>query len=250
MDLYEAFRLADGAVVAAVGGGGKTSLVYALANEAAARGLSAVVTTTVKFTKPPGKPMPKVIETTDMRAADDVSDALRAGQVVVAASGTGPRDRLLGLLPETIASLAAARPGLLTVEADGSAHRPFKAPAEHEPVVPACATDVVVCVGLAVLGHPLGDTWVHRPELVAKIGGAVLNAPVTADVIVRVLLDEHGGRKGVPAGARLHALLNGPATDEHLVLANHIASRLVYGGYTSVVVATAHKPGAVHSVVR
>ena len=40
MDLFEAFDFQPGAIVAAVGGGGKTSLVYALGTEAAAMGLS------------------------------------------------------------------------------------------------------------------------------------------------------------------------------------------------------------------
>ncbi len=250
MDLFEAFGLNHGAIVAAVGGGGKTSLVYALANEAAARHLSAIVTTTVKFTHPPGMEMPEVIETTDTRAADDVGVRLRPGHVVVASTGEGARNRLLGFLPDTIASLAALRPGLIAVEADGSAHRPFKAPGQQEPVIPACATDVVVCVGLGVLGRPLDQTWVHRPEIVAQLAVTAIGAPITANVIVRTLLHPDGGRKGVPQGARLHALLNHPPDAEHERLAVHIAERLVYGGYHRVVIATAHIPGAVRAVVK
>jgi probable selenium-dependent hydroxylase accessory protein YqeC len=250
MDLFEAFDLRPGAIVAAVGGGGKTSLVYALGYEAAARGLCAVVTTTTKFTRPPGLPMPAIIETTDMRAADDIGDAAAAGKVFVVSTGTGTRDRLLGVLPETIGALATLGLGLITVEADGSAHRPFKAPGEHEPVIPSPATDVIVCVGLHVLGQPLNEQWVHRPGIVAELSEVPLGAPVTTDVIVRTLLHASGGLKAVPPGARVHALLNNPPTPEHETLAAHIAERLVYGGYHRAVVATAHIPGDIRAVVK
>lgn len=250
MDLYEAFALSPGAIVAAVGGGGKTSLVYALAYEAAGRGLSAIVTTTTKSTRPAGLPMPPIVETMDARLASDVGRSLSPGGVLVASAGDASRGRIAGFAPESIASLATISPGLVAVEADGSAHRPFKAPADHEPVVPACSTDVVVCVGLEVLGRALEARWVHRQEIVATLTDSFPGTIVTADTVVRVLLHQAGGRKNVPPGARIHALLNGPSTAEHEKLGTHIAERLVYGGYHRAVVATAHKPGDIRAVVR
>ena len=251
MDLYDAFGLVHGAIVAAVGGGGKTSLIFALANNAAERGLSAIVTTTTKFTPPPGIPLPPVLETSDSRAEEDIKLALAPGNVVVAITGRGERERMLGFEPQTIVSMEATSPGLIVIEADGSAHRPFKAPGEHEPVIPACATDVIVCVGLDVLGHRLDETWVHRPEIVAALSGARTGEIVTADMIVQVLTAGGGGRKHVPHGARIHALLNHPRTPEHESLGKHIAQRLVYEGFATAVVATAHTPGGdVRAVVR
>lgn len=250
MDLFEAFALSPGAIVAAVGGGGKTSLVYALAYEAAGRGLSALVTTTTKSTRPAGMAMPPIVESTDETLAEDVALSLAPGTVLVASAGDASRRRIAGFAPESIDALAAISPGLVTVEADGSAHRPFKAPADHEPVIPASSTDIVVCVGLGVLGRALEARWVHRPEIVASLADSFPGAIVTADTVVRVLLHQAGGRKHVPPGARLHALLNGPSTVEHEKLATHIAERLVYGGYHRAVVATAHKPGDIRAVVR
>lgn len=250
MDLYEAFALSPGAIVAAVGGGGKTSLVYSLGAEAAVRGLSAVVASTTKFTRPPGGEMPRIIESRDADLAARLRCELAPGAVVAASAGDGAHGRIDGFLPQTIDDLAGIGAGLIAVEADGSAHRPFKAPASHEPVIPASATDVIVCAGLEVLGHALEAPWVHRPEIAARLADTFPGALVTADTIVRVLLHEAGGRKGVPAGARLHALLNGPSSEEHERLGAHIAGRLVYGGYHSAVVATAHRPGDIRAVVR
>jgi len=250
MDLYEAFGLSPGAIVAAVGGGGKTSLVFGLALEAASRGLSAVVSTTTKFTRPPGAQMHPVVETTDGSAAEDLARAIVAGTVVVAISGHGDHRRMHGFTTETFGQIAALAPGIITIEADGSANRPFKAPATHEPVIPDCVTDVVVCVGLSVLGHQLGDAWVQRSELAAVLADVPVGALVTPDVVARVMLHPNGGRRAVPVGARLHALLNNPASTEQERLAVHIGQRLVYGGYSRAIVASAHVAGDIRAILR
>lgn len=249
-DLFEAFGLAQGSIVAAVGGGGKTTLVYALAGEATRRGLSAVVTTTTKFTRPRGSVMPPLIEVGAAELERALGEAAVPGQSIVAASEIGPRDRLLGYSPDIVDSLASVGFGLIVIEADGSAQRHFKAPGAHEPAIPSTATDVVVCVGLDILGKPLDARYVHRPEIVCALTGAAPGERVSADLIARVLLHDDGGRKGVPPGARLHALLNGPPSEEHVSLGTHIASRLVHGGYHRAVVATAHRPGDIRSVVK
>jgi molybdenum cofactor cytidylyltransferase len=250
VDLYEAFALKPAAIVAIVGGGGKTSLAHALAREAAGRGLSAVVLTTTRFTRPPHMPMPLIVQTTDMRAAKDLALALAPGTALVAITGHGEHGRMLGFLPETVDALANLGAGLIVVEADGSRQRPFKAPAAHEPVIPRSATDVIVCVGLDVLGKPLAERDVHRSETVSRLGGGLPGEAVDAALIVNVLLHADGGRKGVPPGARLHALLNAPASAEHEKLGVHIAQRLVFGGYRRAVVANAQLTGDVRAVLQ
>ncbi len=249
MDLFEAFCLGPGSIVAAVGGGGKTSLVFGLADDAVSRGIAVAVTTTARFTRPRGTAMPRCVMTTTGEFAAAFARELRPGEACTFVSAELDPGRFAGFSAECIDALPRG-PHVLAIEADGSAHRPFKAPAAHEPVIPASTTDVVVCVGLSVLGHPLSDVWVHRPGLVSDLANVATGAPVTAEVIVDTLLHSEGGRKGVPAGARLHALLNRPLTEEHQALGAHIAARLVYGGYTSAVIATAHEPGAIHGVVR
>jgi probable selenium-dependent hydroxylase accessory protein YqeC len=249
VDLFEAFGFGPGVIVAAVGGGGKTSLVYTLANEAAGRGLAAAVTTTVRFTRPRGIAMPPCIQTTAEGLNAAFASEMRPGEARTFISAEVEAGRMAGFSTEVVDGLPRGE-HVLAIEADGSAHRPFKAPAAHEPAIPTSTTDVVVCVGLSVLGHPLSDNWVHRPGLVSDLANVATGAPVTADVIVETLLHAEGGRKCVPAGARLHALLNRPLTPEHHTIANHIAARLVYGGYNTAVIATAHEPGAIHGVVR
>ena len=241
MDLFDAFDLKPGAVVAAVGGGGKTSLVYALGDQAAAMGLAAIVTATTRFTRRSQGPMPRVVELPADATANVVRAELHAGEAVVLSAGAGSQGRMLGFPTETVDGWAELGAGMTAIEADGSAHRAFKAPAEHEPAIPATATDVIVCVGLDVLGKPLDERHVHRPDIVARLGRATAGGPLSADHILRVLTHDVGGRKRVPPGARLHALLNAPGDDAQRSLGTQLAGRLIFGGYYRAIVGTIHR---------
>jgi molybdenum cofactor cytidylyltransferase len=112
-------------------------------------------------------------------------------------------------------------------EADGSRMRPFKAPAEHEPVVPGSTTLLVPVVGIDVLGRPLTDTYVHRAERVAELAGVRPGSEVTPDIVAAVLTHPAGGLKGRPSGARVVALLNKVEDARQLVGARELAERLL-----------------------
>jgi probable selenium-dependent hydroxylase accessory protein YqeC len=134
---------------------------------------------------------------------------------------------LLPLDPAWLDRLHLARPDLsIIAEADGSAMRPFKAPGEGEPVMPAATTTALTVVGLDVLGRPLDERAVHRPERVAALTGALPGAPVTAGLIAAVLAHPAGGGKDVPSGARRVVMLNKAETPERVAAAELIAARV------------------------
>ena len=112
----------------------------------------------------------------------------------------------------------------ILIEADGSRMRPFKAPADHEPVIPDCATLVVPVVGIDIIGKPLTEKYVHRPELVARIHPG---KTVTPEMVAAVLAHSQGGRKGVPAGARVVPLINKVEDEAQLQTAREIAEQLI-----------------------
>ena len=236
MDLTDAFGLPNQAIVAAVGGGGKTSLVFALAREAIERGRSAAVTGSTRFTRPANTNDFQLVATTDEDAVDHIKAASWARPLLVSA-GDGTKGRLLGLAPGTLDGVAALGLGLLAVEADGSRGRHFKSPGENEPVIASSTTDVVVSFGLDVLGRPLNDRYVHRPERVIALAGGTLGEPVTAALVALVLAHEDGGRKNVPPGGRIHAMLATRGNRTEIEAGNNVAARLVYAGFERAVVA-------------
>lgn len=210
-------------VVAIVGGGGKTALLYRLGREAAAAGRHAVLAGTTRFTPGPPALMPPLVTAGDAALPDALAIALREHRVVVASTGAQPQGRLGALAPET-ADAVARLPGLglLALEADGSKLRPFKAPADHEPVIPDSATHVVAVVGLDALDAPLDEAHVHRPERVRAIAGEGATV-CDAALIARVLASPLGGRKGV-GGRRFCVIVNKAdlAPDRALALAEAI----------------------------
>jgi probable selenium-dependent hydroxylase accessory protein YqeC len=124
-------------------------------------------------------------------------------------------------------------------EADGSRMRPFKAPAAHEPVIPAQTTLVVPVVGADVFGQPLDAEHVHRPELVSALSGVPLGAPITPEVVARVLAHPDGGRKGAPAGARVIVMINKVESLADRKPADETAERLLRDPAIDAVVLTA-----------
>ncbi len=215
--LHRALALERPAVFAAVGGGGKTTLLSVLAAEADADAGLTVLTTTTKMTLPPeGDGLPLILGRSEASRAGALEDVHRRGlNTAVVGAGRGERGRILGVAaawPQ--AGLRLPGVGLVAVEADGAAGRPFKAPAEHEPVLPHGVNVVAAVVGVQVLGQPLSADHVHRPERAAALTGAAPGSVITADLVAAVLAHPDGGRKAVPAAAAFVVVVTGAGRHE------------------------------------
>jgi molybdenum cofactor cytidylyltransferase len=207
MNLLHALRLDetdDKPVIALVGAGGKSSLLFRLGEELAAAGRPTLLTATTRLWASQVDRAPfSLISASEPALALELPTSLRGyGQVLALAGPAGEPGKLAGLSPEAICRLAALdEVGAVVVEADGSRERPLKAPASHEPVVPACATHVVAVAGLAALGQPLDAAVVHRPEIAAALMGLRLGDTLTSEAVAVLLTHPHGGLAGRPANA-------------------------------------------------
>lgn len=161
-------------VTALIGGGGKTTLMYTLAEELRHRG-TVVVTTSTHIQRPEQYPM--------LTAADDVAAALAEHGAVCVASES-PEGKLCApaLSFEALAALA----DFVLVEADGSKRLPLKAHAPHEPVIPVNARRIIYVVGADGFGRPIRQVC-HRPERYAALCGASENDIVTPMLEAAVL---------------------------------------------------------------
>jgi len=214
MQLARALRWRSKDVVSFVGGGGKTSAMFRLAGELAAHGRRVVTTTTTHIfasqialagwhiVHPPSQ---SIHELLDLLAGQLVAHP----HILVVAPPDADSGKALGVSPDLVAAIAAMPQvdGVL-VEADGARMRPFKAPADHEPVVAACTTVLVPVVGVDAVGLPLTAEVVHRPERVARITGAEPGAALTPQIMAAALVHAEGGLKGRPPGARVVPLIN------------------------------------------
>ena len=173
-EFSEALQVRPG-LTAIIGGGGKTTLLYRLARELEERG-SVIVTTSTHIFKP-----------------TDLPFALTAGKVSgILCVGMPCENGKLSAPQQSFRELTALADYVL-VEADGSAGRPLKAHAPHEPVIPACAVQTVCVVGADGFDRPIAEVC-HRPERYAAICGAALTDIVTPAMAAQVLLAEgYGG---------------------------------------------------------
>jgi molybdenum cofactor cytidylyltransferase len=215
--------LADRELVAIVGAGGKSTILFALGRDLAAAGARVILTTTTRVGEnQPGEPVcwssdPTVIEA-----------ALEPGVPVFVAAGRAP-GKIVGPSPAAVDLLFERTVAdYVVVEADGAAGMAIKAPAGHEPVIPSASTTVVVVASIAAVGHPISAV-AHRPERVAGLIGAQPGDRLTLDGVAAVLLHLGGGLKGVPEGARVVMAITGvtPATEELAgsltgILASHV----------------------------
>ncbi len=152
MNLIEAFDLQPRDLVALVGGGGKSSLLFALGRQWPGR---AVLTTTTRLFRAQTSLAAAALPLADIDRLDEVLAA--AGSCLVVGETAG--DKVLGV-PADLPARWLDRPAidLVVVEADGSRQRPVKAPAAHEPVLPTGTTRTdshrfAALTGLLKAGH-------------------------------------------------------------------------------------------------
>ena len=168
MTFSEVLKIPRG-ITAIIGSGGKTSLLYKLAEEL--QGSVILCTSTLIY--PP----------------EHIPVLTRAEQVegVVCVGSPAPNGKLAPPIQSfhELASLA----DYVLVEADGSKHLPLKAHADHEPVIPEDSRLVITVVGASGIGKPIEEA-VHRPEIFRALTGSDLASP---EAVAQVLLTEATG---------------------------------------------------------
>ena len=209
--LKQALLLKDGGVISLVGAGGKTGLMFALAQELVDAGMTVITTTTTKIYVPSQKQSAHIV------ASESVEDVLSQARnlvkeyphVTAAAGYSTDKRKLIGLSPESVDVLRESDLfQWIIVEADGAAGKPLKAPAPHEPVIPESTRTLVAVSGLNAVGKPLTDQWVFRPEVFSMLTGLKIGDPVTETAIIDVLIHKNGMMKGAPVHAEKIAFFN------------------------------------------
>jgi probable selenium-dependent hydroxylase accessory protein YqeC len=185
--------------------------MFHLARLLTATGKKVLTTTTTKIFTPTASQSETVLVDSDpesilLQAAPFLE---RTGHITAAASRMDDADKLKGFSPEAIRLFEDS--GLfdwILVEADGSARRPLKAPAEHEPVIPSNTKVLVAVAGLEVLGQPLTEELVFRSELAGERMGLEKREEITACSLARLFAHPLGLFKGAPPQAACFIFLN------------------------------------------
>lgn len=239
VSLRQAFDIRHDEVISLVGGGGKTTLMFALAHELAAAGENVITTTTTRILEPPVDETFLILERNEERLLSRLFSELNSshgeGRHVTLATFKLPDGKLKGISPETVDRLAGlnAVPNII-VEADGAARKPLKAPNATEPVIPESTSLVIPVVGIDALGCSLTEANVFRPEIISRLTGLPLDGTITADAIATLITHPQGIIKGSPAHARIIPLINKVDFVQDLSPAEDLAGRILGKGHPQI----------------
>ncbi len=225
MELWNTLKLdmEQHRLIALVGGGGKTTNLYALAHQARQAGKRVIVTTSTHM-----MPHPSLFLTDTSRP--DTLQELLARYGIVTVGHLSREDKMTGA--DDLAACKAVADVVL-VEADGARLRPLKAPADHEPVIPPQADAVLAVCGMDCLGGTLG-TICHRPERVSALLDKPLDGVITPSDVAKILLSETGSRKNA-GGLPFRCVLNKADTEARRAGAEEIAALLEQAGVTAAI---------------
>ncbi len=215
-------------VISLVGAGGKTTLMFRLAQELTLSGKKVVTTTTTKILEPaPEETGSLFIDPDEEKIKEFVRHQLdRYHHITVAMERLGSA-KLKGISPNLVNGLRQIR-GIdaIIIEADGAAGRPVKAPRENEPVIPTATTLVVAILGADGMGKELNDENVFQAERVSKITGIPVGERLTDEAMAILMTHPEGIFKGAPPSSRVVAFLNKVDIPDGVAKAKGIAQKI------------------------
>lgn len=208
-------------LISLVGGGGKSTLLFALGDELAGAGMRVILTTTTKMGRNQVLDIPTVCWSADTGCVIAALD--KPGPVMLLTYGDD--HKVTGPAPEAVDDLfAESDADYVVVEADGSKGMPLKAPAEHEPVVPPASTTVVILVGIDAVGQPLAQV-AHRAEVAQKFLGTGPDHTLTAADCAAIVLHPAGALRVCPPTSRVIVAVT-KVTPESEASANELAAAI------------------------
>jgi probable selenium-dependent hydroxylase accessory protein YqeC len=169
-----------------VGAGGKTTLLYALADEFAKSGKKTAAATTTHIEIPTGR-----------RWAESLKEArqfLKKGGYAIL--GKEAAEDKLSYVGDAEYARLYEYFDVLIFEADGAKHLPLKVPAAHEPVILPQADLVIGVMGLDCVGRKIGKVC-HRAPLAAELLGKSLDDRIDVFDAAKIINSRRGMQKNV-----------------------------------------------------
>lgn len=226
-------------IISCTGAGGKTSVMYRLAEELKAMGKRVIVTTSTHIVYPDDYQVAVAAAGEALREVVWQDRILVVGgeeeEAVMQKNGS-PVRKLKGMDISAIGGLSSWCDVLL-IEADGSRRMPLKVPADHEPVIIPETDAVLGCAGLTCVGK----TWEEgcfRPELAFKLlleAGKSVEPWIRPEDVACILTSRDGTKKQV--GNRTYRIVLNQADDAgSLDIAGLIAGEAAGGDAAQVIV--------------
>ncbi|AQS09808.1 hypothetical protein CLOBY_19390 [Clostridium saccharobutylicum] len=234
-------------IISFVGGGGKTSLIYELANELSKLDKKVIVTTTTHMFMPKsnvvlsGKKddIVKLLCSENMITVGMLCDEKNVkfnhnqlkNRKTFDTIEQGKLKKIKGL-PRNISVGLIELAHFVLVEADGAKRMPLKVPAQHEPVILDGSNLVIGVCGIDSIGKPINETC-HRSNLVADFLNVHENHIINESDIAKILLSNRGQKKDVKCDYKV--IINKVDNKERLENAKRISSEFCKLGYNHLI---------------
>ncbi len=190
--------------IAWVGSGGKTTLMFAIANQFYT---NAILSTTTHLG----------IEERSL-ASESLDLGVKSIKTILNRHSVYPKNTLIYKGYSGPDSLKINAPSLdelklisrwcsthsfpLFIEADGSRRTALKAPADHEPAIPEWVTTVCLVAGLGSVGKEINEKNVFRHHRFNTLTNTNEGDLLNLDQLFNYLIDPSGGLKNIPSGAK------------------------------------------------
>lgn len=192
-------------IISVVGAGGKTTLIYRLAEELKRKGLRVLITTTTKMYVPKRRFISwesgideeedKGKQESAKRMEEKIRVKLHEEGIVVVGRILNGGEKFTGI-SEEVRSILPDLCDILLVEADGSRQKPVKVPADHEPVLFPASDLVIGVLGMNSVGQRILEA-AHRPEDVAAFLNISVEHRITEEDLKKIAESPLGLKKGV-----------------------------------------------------
>lgn len=192
-------------IISVVGAGGKTTLIYRLAEELKIKGLRVLITTTTKMYVPKRRFISwesgideeedKGKQESAKRMEEKIRGKLHEEGIVVVGRTLNGEEKFTGI-SEKVRSILPDLCDILLVEADGSRQKPVKVPVEHEPVLFPASDLVIGVLGMNSVGQRILEA-AHRPEDVAAFLNTSVEHRITEEDLEKIAESPLGLKKGV-----------------------------------------------------
>ncbi len=248
ISLTTALELSSREIISLVGGGGKSTLMNALAKELEGAGNTVITTTTTRIL-PAQATGYLICENNEDLLFEKARQNLSKKHHLTLAGGRDGEYKLTSIgvdCVEKIASIAS----YIVIEADGAGCKPIKAPGRAEPVIPRATTIVIAVVGIDCLGKKVSEI-VFRPEIACELIQIKPDDTVSTGMVASLILHPQGITKGSPPEARKVVFINKVNSDLELARAVEIAKVInKHSKFSHVIIGQAREKQPVIKVLK
>ncbi len=209
----------EGACIALLGGGGKTTLLHKLGLEFSFIFKRVLLSSLTQSEQSPGD---QVVDYETLSTADFSGMFSSNRQIFVMHSGE-KTEKLQGLT-ETELQRLLRKSDICLFECDGARQLPLKAHLSKDPDVPTLTTHVIILVGADAVDTACCDGLIHRPQEFMRVWDTDESTPITAGLIAKVMTTQKGYLQKIRHKPKLIYFVN--KWDRHPEKARLLASTL------------------------